>query len=200
MNIHKTLGAAVALTVMLHSSAATPKSPEESLSINDQEYLEMTGLERDAGARFLSRRPPGRRRCDPERPEGRHHGDLRLDPTPGQWQPTPAVGPRQVDRAANEISVRMSYPDEKIDRKGNNPIGYPDLKFSYVNQDQAGRIGFQDYRGPGRTTARRVGWAGRISTSNSIRESSSGNPSRSAVNEASSPSSQWSGRLDRRRL
>ena len=48
------------------------------------------------------------------------NGDLRLEPTPGQWQPIPAVGPRRVDRAAQEISVRMAYPDETKDRKGSN--------------------------------------------------------------------------------
>ncbi len=60
------------------------------------------------------------------------NGDLRLSATPGQWQPIPAVGTRKVDRAANEISVRMSYPDEKVDRKGFNPIAYPDLALGYV--------------------------------------------------------------------
>ncbi|MGH8021812.1 MAG: AGE family epimerase/isomerase, partial [Opitutaceae bacterium] len=30
------------------------------------------------------------------------NGDLRLGPTPGQWQPVPKVGERQVDRAAQE--------------------------------------------------------------------------------------------------
>src|SRR5208283_3649546 len=60
------------------------------------------------------------------------NGDLRLDPTPGQWQPVPSVGKRQIDRATQEVSVRMSYPDETRNRKGENPIGYPDLKLSYV--------------------------------------------------------------------
>jgi hypothetical protein len=60
------------------------------------------------------------------------NGDLRLEPTPGQWQPTPLVGPRKVDRAAQEISVHMTYPDETQNRKGLNPIGYPDLKLGYV--------------------------------------------------------------------
>jgi len=44
MNIRNTFGAAVALAVMLHSGSAAPQPPAESLSINDQEYLEMTGL------------------------------------------------------------------------------------------------------------------------------------------------------------
>lgn len=60
------------------------------------------------------------------------NGDLRLEPAPGQWQPVPKVGERQVDREKQEISVRMSYPDPDKDRKGFNPIEYPDLDFSYT--------------------------------------------------------------------
>jgi hypothetical protein len=60
------------------------------------------------------------------------NGDLRLEPTPGQWSPIPKVGERQVDRESETISVRMEYPDETKDRKGFNPIEYPDLHFAYV--------------------------------------------------------------------
>jgi endoglucanase len=132
MNIRKALGAAVALAVMLHSSAAMPQSSEETLSINDQEYLEMTGLNVMLAHDYYPEGHQGGVGVILNGQRVATNGDLRLDPTPGQWQPTPAVGPRQVDRAAQEISVRMSFPDEKINRKGNNPIGYPDLKLSYV--------------------------------------------------------------------
>lgn len=59
------------------------------------------------------------------------NGDLRLGPTPGQWAPIPKQNQRVVDRANGEITVSLSYPDPARDRKGFNPIEYPDLKFSY---------------------------------------------------------------------
>lgn len=59
------------------------------------------------------------------------NGDLRLEPTPGQWQPIPKVGPRKVDRRSNTISVDLWYPDTAINRKGFNPIEYPDLILKY---------------------------------------------------------------------
>ncbi len=59
------------------------------------------------------------------------NGDLRLGPTPGQWQPIPRQEKRVVDREANEISVWLSYPDPSRNRKGFNPIEYPDLDLSY---------------------------------------------------------------------
>src|SRR5688500_8013473 len=60
------------------------------------------------------------------------NGDIRLEPTPGQWQPTPAVGKRMVNKEKQEVSVRYEFPNEEINRKGFNPIIYPDLHFSYV--------------------------------------------------------------------
>ena len=59
------------------------------------------------------------------------NGDLRLEPSPGQWQPVPKVGKRVVDRASQTISVHMEYPDPEKNRKGFNPIIYPDLHFGY---------------------------------------------------------------------
>ena len=60
------------------------------------------------------------------------NGDIRLEPTPGQWAAIPKVGKRVVDINKQEISVRMEYPDSSINRKGFNPIIYPDLHFKYT--------------------------------------------------------------------
>jgi len=60
------------------------------------------------------------------------NGDLRLDETPGQWQPIPKQLDRKVDEAGNTITVTLAYPDPAINRKGFNPIEYPDLNLSYT--------------------------------------------------------------------
>ena len=59
------------------------------------------------------------------------NGDLRLDPTPGQWQPMPKQDKRVVNKQGNEITTWLSYPDPGRNRKGFNPIDYPDLTLSY---------------------------------------------------------------------
>ncbi len=59
------------------------------------------------------------------------NGDLRLNPTPGQWQPMPQQDRRLADRKTNEIVTWLSFPDAKRNRAGFNPIDYPDLKLSY---------------------------------------------------------------------
>ncbi len=132
MNFPKIVYAAGALALALNSCSAMPKLSHQFLSINNQEYLEMDGLDVMLALDFYPEGHQGGVGVILNGERVATNGDLRLSPTPGQWQPTPAVGQRQVDRAAQEISVRMSYPDESKDRKGYNPISYPDLKFSYT--------------------------------------------------------------------
>jgi hypothetical protein len=105
---------------------------QEALSINDQEYLEMTGLNVMLAHDYYPEGHQGGISIIQNGQRIATNGDVRLEPTPGQWQPTPSVGKREVDRAAQEISVRMSYPNESQNRKGLNPIAYPDLNLGYV--------------------------------------------------------------------
>jgi endoglucanase len=76
------------------------------------------------------------------------NGELRLNATPGQWQPIPKLGvgyesrgvspqgiglqSRMIDSLNNEISLPCSYPDSSRMRKGFNPIIYPDLQLQYT--------------------------------------------------------------------
>src|SRR5829696_2997264 len=60
------------------------------------------------------------------------NGDLRLEPTPGQWSPMPQRDRREVRRAQGEVVTWLSFPDTSKDRHGFNPIIYPpDLKLRY---------------------------------------------------------------------
>jgi endoglucanase len=113
-------------------AAASLGSGEDVLSINDKEYLEMTGLNVMLAHDYYPEGHQGGVGVIQNGQRVATNGDLRLEPTPGQWDPTPVVGPRQVDRAAQEISVRMTYPDATKNRKGFNPINYPDLNLSYA--------------------------------------------------------------------
>jgi endoglucanase len=60
------------------------------------------------------------------------NGDVRLEPSPGQWSPIPKPGKREVDAATQEIRVPLGFPNPELDRKGFNPLIYPDLKLDYV--------------------------------------------------------------------
>lgn len=60
------------------------------------------------------------------------NGDIRLEISPGQWQPLPIQKSRQVDQKNNLITVELSYPDSSRHLKGFNPMVYPDLEFNYT--------------------------------------------------------------------
>lgn len=59
------------------------------------------------------------------------NGDIRLEPTPGQWQPVPKQRDRNVDQAANTITASLSFPDSSRHVTGFNPMIYPDLVLNY---------------------------------------------------------------------
>ncbi|PAP78668.1 glycoside hydrolase [Rubrivirga marina] len=63
------------------------------------------------------------------------NGDLRLNATPGQWDPVPKQDAREV--VDGEIVTRLSYPDPGKNRTGFNPILYPDLEMSYAVRARA---------------------------------------------------------------
>jgi hypothetical protein len=59
------------------------------------------------------------------------NGDVRLEKSPGQWSPMPKADTRAVDKDSATISQHLSYPDPEKNRRGFNPIFYPDLQLSY---------------------------------------------------------------------
>lgn len=59
------------------------------------------------------------------------NGDLRFEPTPGQWQPVPKQLNRFVDVRNNAITTTLLYPDYESHMKGFNPMMYPDLELTY---------------------------------------------------------------------
>jgi len=59
------------------------------------------------------------------------NGDIRLEASPGQWQPFPKFLNRKVDEAGNSIRVALCYPDSAKHLAGFNPTIYPDYVFNY---------------------------------------------------------------------
>jgi len=104
----------------------------DSLIVNDLEYLEMPGLNVMLAHDYYPEGHQGGVGIIQNGHRIATNGDIRLEPMPGQWSPIPKVGKRIVDRESQEISVRMEYPDEARNRKGFNPIDYPDLNFGYT--------------------------------------------------------------------
>lgn len=73
------------------------------------------------------------------------NGDLRFEPTPGQFQPIPRQEERKLCPEENAVSAFLRYPDtEKHLRQGrgaSTPLIYPDYPFSYEVRVQGGPDG-----------------------------------------------------------
>src|SRR5262252_3176340 len=120
-------------TLLFFCLSGTPfpqQAQQPTLKLNDLEYFEMPGLNVMA---FQDIYPEGHQAGVSIIQNGERvatNGDLRLDATPGQWQPMPKQNKRVVDKQANEITSWLSYPDPERNRTGFNPIEYPDLNLS----------------------------------------------------------------------
>ena len=70
------------------------------------------------------------------------NGDIRFEQTPGQWQPVPKQGNRELDEAANTITTSLAFPDSSRHLKGFNPMIYPDFQFNYkvIVQGEGGSV------------------------------------------------------------
>ncbi len=125
---------AFALFVPLLLAPPAPSAPEDAaaLRLNELEYLEMAGLNVMLAHDYYPEGHQGGVGIIQNGLRVATNGDLRLDRTPGQWQPVPKVGKRVVDAATGEISLRAEFPDESKNRKGFNPVEYPDLRFAYT--------------------------------------------------------------------
>ncbi len=130
----------LSISFLLFCVVASAQKKAEAMRLNDKEYLEYKSINVMLAHDFYPESHQGGVGIIQNGLRVATNGDLRLEPTPGQWQPTPKVGKRVIDKATGEVSVRMEYPNEDINRKGFNPIIYPDLKFAYnVRVQPAGK-------------------------------------------------------------
>ena len=123
----------VSLLVPLYTAASATPPPDSTaaLRLNQAGYFERPGFNVMVFDDFY---PEGHQGGVTIIQCGRRvaaNGDVRLEPAPGQWSPVPRVGPRTVDREKESITVTLWYPDSSRNRKGYNPIDYPDFAFRY---------------------------------------------------------------------
>ena len=58
------------------------------------------------------------------------NGDIRMEATPGQWQPVPKQLSRKVEHG--RITTTLCYPDSSRHLTGFNPMVYPDYHVNYT--------------------------------------------------------------------
>ncbi|MCK4748172.1 MAG: glycoside hydrolase, partial [Bacteroidales bacterium] len=114
---------------LLTNSLST--AAQENLQLNDLGYFHKPGLDVTV---FSDYYPDGHQSGVTIIQHGNRvaaNGDLRLEPSPGQWSPVPKGETRMVDPENQRISQTLSFPDDSKNRRGFNPITYPDLNFTY---------------------------------------------------------------------
>src|SRR5215471_13307199 len=109
----------------------------EPFKLNDQQYFERPGINVMYGQDYYPEGHQGGLSIIMHDERVASNGDVRLEPSPGQWSPIPKPGKREADAAAQEIRVPLAYPDEERNRKGFNPIDYPDLNLKYTVRARA---------------------------------------------------------------
>jgi hypothetical protein len=138
---------AVVLIALTQLTGCNRASKQKGLVICKEGYFEMQGLNVLVFNNSFSEGHQGGVEIIQHGDRVATNGNLRLDASPGQWQPLPQLGegfekigcsPQQiglisriVDTLNNEISMPCRYPDEGRSRKGFNPIIYPDLELEY---------------------------------------------------------------------
>ncbi len=120
------------LALAVCACLAMPAGATKRLEFNEQGYFEAPGLNVTV---FADIYPDGHQTGVTVIQHGERvaaNGDLRLEPSPGQWSPVPAGdGKATHDPATGTVTQALRYPDESKNRKGFNPIEYPDLDFRY---------------------------------------------------------------------
>jgi len=104
---------------------------QESLTLNEKGYFSMDGLDVTFFSDFY---PEGHQSGVTIIQHGNRvaaNGDLRLEVSPGQWSPVPAGAATEIDRPGNSMSKMLWYPDSAKNRRGFNPVIYPDLQLVY---------------------------------------------------------------------
>src|SRR5579864_8929233 len=86
----------------------------QQMHLNDKNYLEYEGVNVMLAHDFYPEGHQGGVGIIQHGQRVATNGDIRLESTPGQWQPIPKVGKQVVDKAHQTISVHMQFPYDEI--------------------------------------------------------------------------------------
>jgi endoglucanase len=135
--IHRVFLGFIISIVWIISLYAQLHQADTIISINDAGYFEAHGINVMLFDDFYPEGHQGGLTIIQNGTRVAANGDIRLEPTPGQWSPIPKVGGKHIDREKGIISIDLWYPDSSRNQKGFNPIHYPDLALKYSIRTEA---------------------------------------------------------------
>ena len=98
------------LTALGNTVIAQQTTGVPGMHLNKEEYLENQGVNVMLAHDFYPEGHQGGVGVIQNGMRVATNGDIRLEPTPGQWAAIPKVGKRVIDVNNQEISVQMEYP------------------------------------------------------------------------------------------
>ncbi|MGE5859817.1 MAG: glycoside hydrolase family 9 protein [Ignavibacteria bacterium] len=127
----------VLILLVVFLKEETPGQTKSNLKLNEKGYYELKGLNVMLFDDFYPEGHQGGLTIIQHGVRVAANGDLRLEQAPGQWSPVPLIGKKSIDTEKGIITVKLSYPDSNKNRKGFNPIDYPQLNFDYMISAEA---------------------------------------------------------------
>ena len=128
----------ILMLISFFSTAVSQEVSTEKFLLNSDGYFQCCGVDVMAFSDFY---PEGHQGGVCVIMNGQRiatNGDIRMEATPGQWQPVP----KQLSRTAADgvITTTLAYPDSSRHLKGFNPMVYPDYEVTYtVNVESKGK-------------------------------------------------------------
>ena len=109
---------------------ATLSASAQQFKLNDSGYFNCEGIDVMAFSDFYPEGHQGGISLIMNGQRIATNGDIRLEPTPGQWQAVP----KQLSRKVNDsnIETTLCFPDSSRHLTGFNPMVYPDLQLHYT--------------------------------------------------------------------
>ena len=117
-------------STILAVALATLSASAQQFKLNDSGYFNYEGIDVMAFSDFYPEGHQGGISLIMNGQRIATNGDIRLEPTPGQWQAVPKQLSRKVN--ANNIETTLCYPDSSRHLTGFNPMVYPDLQLRYT--------------------------------------------------------------------
>ncbi len=132
LSVKSVAGSLLTLVFLFPVPGSRAQAVDATLRINEEGYFEEPGINVMLFDDFYPEGHQGGLTIIQNGTRVAANGDVRFDPTPGQWSPVPMMlGNKQVDREHATIRVNLMYPDTAREERGFNPIAYPDLTLRY---------------------------------------------------------------------
>lgn len=118
------------IAIICAAAFAAANATAQTFTLNDKGYYNHEGVDVMAFNDFYPEGHQGGISIIMNGKRVAANGDIRFEPTPGQWQPVPKQLSREIKDG--KIVTTLCYPDSTRHQTGFNPMIYPDINLTYT--------------------------------------------------------------------